>query len=394
MPDEWFLRIGEKEYGPADLPTLRDWLSDGRVLRENEARPAQSQTWIRAVDIPGLFSTTEAAAPVQRDPATPGRPLPGFFRICFDSVALYIKGFFSYLGLTLLVVVPSVLSQLTAAMLDKPGALDVSLRTLLAGAFSFCMLLLTMLAWPVYIAGIQILTADLAGQGHITFFEVLNRSLKVWPRVAVLCVVVYLAFAFWTILPMVVILFIGLGGPSVLSFFLILAIGGVQAWIFGRLFVNFLFWQQCAVLEETDVAGALRESKAVARSRYDLVWFKRPMWKGVFISSLWVLFVLILALPTVLPAFREYWHVINTNQSPQAVMEAMTKMPRSQGLEQVNMAISLFEAMLRPLCSESRSLLNLPGGAFGRSGRESRGSLTSRGFEKWDETELVPPSYG
>ena len=349
MMEQWFLRVSGKEYGPADLPTLRDWLSDGRILRDNEARLSDSETWIHAADIPGLFALAEPPPPQTSVSDRPGGPLPGFFRICFDSVALYIKGFFPYLGLTLLVIVPSLLSQMTAAMLETSGTVDVSLKTLLGGAFSLCMTLLTMLAWPVYIAGIQILTADLAGQSRITFFEVLNRALKVWPRVALLCLIVYLSFAFWTLLPMAVILFIGLGGPSIPSFFLILAVAVVQVWVFGRLFINFLFWQQCAVLEENDVAGALRESKAVARSRHDLRWYKRPLWKGVFVSSLWVLFVLVVSLPTILPAFRQYWHVVSTTQNPQALLQAMTNIPRNQGLEQLNLALGLVEAMLRPL---------------------------------------------
>ncbi len=349
MVEEWFLRVSGKEYGPADLPTLRDWLLDGRVLRENEARLSDSETWIRAADIPGLFGLAEPPPPQTGLSDRPMGPLPGFFRICFDSIALYIRGFFPYLGLTLLVTVPLLLSQMTAAMLETSGTVDVSLKTLLGGAFSLCMTLLTMLAWPVYIAGIQILTADLAGQSRITFFEVLNRALKVWPRVALLCIIVYGGFLLLTLFALGIAGLIETSPESLAIVLVALFLLALQVWLFGRFFTNVLFWQQCAVLEENDVAGALRESKALGRGRRDLTWYKRPLWKGVFISSLWILFMMILSLPTVLPVFQESWHVLTTNQNPQALMEAMTKMPRSPGVEQLNMALGLVEAMVRPL---------------------------------------------
>jgi len=348
MSDQWFLRVEDREYGPADLTMLREWKEDGRVLRENDARLDGSETWIPAAEIPDLFAPDLPGVPT----AVPGSPLapsPGFFRICFDTLALYINGFFPYLGLTLLVVVPSVLSQLTAAMLEGSAGVDASVRTLLGGAFSFCMLLLTMLAWPLYITGIQVLTADLARSGRMSFFEVLNRSLASWPRVALLCLIVYLSLGFWMLVPMGVVVLIWMGGPSILGGVLILAVGAVQVWVFGRLFVNFLFWQQCAVLEENGVRETLLRSKSFARSRGLLPWYKRPLWQGVFAASLWILFILVLSLPSLLPAFREYSRLVWITQDPKTLMEAMSKASQGQGLERLNFALSLVEAMLRPL---------------------------------------------
>lgn len=348
------MRVEGREYGPADLTMLHEWREDGRVLRENEARLEGTEAWIRASEIPGLFApAADLAIPPKLAPDLPPpvSPSPGFFRICFDTLALYIRGFFPYLGLTLLVVVPSVLSQLTAAMLEGSAGVDVSVRTLLGGAFSFCMLLLTMLAWPLYITGIQILTADLARNERVSFFEVLNRSLRFWPRVAILCLIVYFSLGFWTLLPMGVILVIAAGGPTALAFFAILGVAIVQVWVFSRLFINFLFWQQSAVLEENDVRGALRRSKSFARSRQELPWYKRPLWQGVLVSSLWVLFLVVLSLPTLLPAFHEYWRLISTTQNPQTLIEAMTKASQAQGqgLERLNFTLWLVEKMLQPL---------------------------------------------
>jgi hypothetical protein len=346
---QWFIRLAGNEYGPADLATLREWKEEGRVLSSNEARAANEQHWIRAGEIPGLFGAEPPPVPSAVESEENLPPPPGILRICFDTVVLYVRGFFPFLGLTLLIVIPSVLSQLTGALLEEPGAADLSSRSMLAAAFSFCMLLLTLAAWPLYLSGIQIVTSDLALGRSVGFLDTLNRSLKFWGRVATLCLFVYGAFAFWMILPMGVIILIALGGPSVLSFFLVLVVAAVQVWVVGRLFVNFLFWQQSAVLDEYDVPGALRESKFLARSGHQVPWYKRPLWQGVLISSLWFLFVLLLNLPSLMPAFREYLHLISTNQDPQTLLQSMSNLPKPHGIDRLNFALGLLEAMLRPL---------------------------------------------
>ena len=40
MPPEWIIRVGEKDYGPANLEMLREWKREGRVIAQNPARPA------------------------------------------------------------------------------------------------------------------------------------------------------------------------------------------------------------------------------------------------------------------------------------------------------------------------------------------------------------------
>src|SRR4029077_11703185 len=57
MTEQWIIRVQGKEYGPADLATLREWKADGRVLPANPARQADVEEahWKTAGDIPGLF---------------------------------------------------------------------------------------------------------------------------------------------------------------------------------------------------------------------------------------------------------------------------------------------------------------------------------------------------
>src|SRR6266571_9141646 len=63
MPEQWIIRVEGKEYGPADLATLREWKADGRVLPTNPARRVDVDLWKTAGDIPGLFRLE--APPVQ-----------------------------------------------------------------------------------------------------------------------------------------------------------------------------------------------------------------------------------------------------------------------------------------------------------------------------------------
>src|SRR5260370_23841902 len=61
MADEWIIRVAGDEYGPADLETLREWKTEGRLLPTNEARRADSDVdlWTTAADIPGLFESDD-----------------------------------------------------------------------------------------------------------------------------------------------------------------------------------------------------------------------------------------------------------------------------------------------------------------------------------------------
>jgi hypothetical protein len=348
MSQQWILRVASKEYGPAGLETLLEWKEDGRVLPENEVRRSDANVWMKAADISGLFESTAVAIPPRQiaGPAVAARSLR---QICVETIRIFGKGFFQFLGLTLLVAVPSICWQLTGAFLEASPNLDVDLRTLLTGTFGLCMLFLTLTAWPIYVAGIQILTAELAAGRRLGFFALLNEAVKFWPRVAFLSVFVFVAFVFWGALPLAIIYGIALGGPSVVSFFFALSLAVFQIWIVGRLFINFMFWQQAAVLENCAVAEALRVSKKLARSGRELAWYQRPLWRGALIFSLWTAFVIAINLPMIWPQFREYWHQVTTSQDPQALLRAMSAAPKPSGFDPVGLGFYLLQKFLRPL---------------------------------------------
>jgi hypothetical protein len=365
MPEEWIVQVEGREYGPVELQVLREWKEEGRVLATNPARRSDTGIWIKAGEIPGLFGSVVGLSDVVVAPPAAGT----LGRILARTLRIYRKGFFQFLCLTLLVIVPSACAQLTGAVLDTSPGVDADLRSLLAGGFGLCMLLLTLGLWPIYISGIQLLTAELNAGRSPGFFPVLNQALKFWLRVAVLCVFVYGSYLFWTILPIGLILILAVGAPSLGSFFLALVVLAFQVWIVGRLYINFMFWQQFAVLPGNDPGEALRNSKALARSQQEVIWYKRPLWRGVFIASLWFLFVLGLNLPLVWPALRIYFNQITVSQDVGALAQALAEHSRNHGANMLSFAISLFQGLLRPLLGIAFVLLYFDASSRGDEGR-------------------------
>jgi hypothetical protein len=353
MSEQWIIRVEGKEYGPAELATLREWKTEGRVLATNEARRVDVDLWSTAAKIPGLFEVAPPP-PVQVESshaavddggdraAEPAAPRPQA-KILAQTFRIYRQGFFQFLGLTLLVIGPSICAQLTGALVEATPNVDVDLRKLVEGAFAFCMLLLSIMLWPVYIAGIQIVTAQRAAGQRSGFLSILNEAVKYWPRVAFLCLFVYVCFAFWTILPLGIILALAFSAPSWPSIFLALLATTFQVWITGRLFVNFLFWQQFAVLDGCDVAESLRRSKELARSGKELPWFRRPMWRGVFIASLWCAFVFAIHWSLI----ETYFRIAATTSDPQTLVEALQNSAKSATT--LSLSLGLLQSVLRPL---------------------------------------------
>src|SRR2546423_12751798 len=159
MPEQWIIRVDGKEYGPADLTTLREWTAEGRVVPANDVRKPDGETWEKAAAIPGLF---QAEAPPLQTAAPELRTRISTKGLFPQTYGIYAQGFFKYLGLTLLVLGPSLLAHFTGAWLNTRSGAPTDVRTLLAVAFALCMLLIGFVLYFVYIAGIQILTAAFA----------------------------------------------------------------------------------------------------------------------------------------------------------------------------------------------------------------------------------------
>src|SRR5947199_476326 len=380
MAEQWIIRVGGKEYGPADLATLREWKTDGRVLPTNPARrvdvdsaavaiSAKEAPWKTAGDIPGLFQVepppVQARVEANASPArtvsragASGRIVaataatttskPPSRNILVETFRIYFRGFFQFFCLALLSVVPILCAELTIRFIDTAPGVNVDLRTLVAMAFGLCMLVLRIVLLPVYIAGIQILTAELATRQRIGFLSVLNGAVKYWPRVAGLGLFVYgvffllLLFAFGIAIMVVT-------SSTVLSIVIALGLLAFQVWLFGRFFINVLFWQQFTVLENANTNEALRESRRLARSGRDLPWYQRPLWRGALIVSLWVAFVLAITITPAWPMLRDYFVELTRTQDPQALLQKMNASLQTHGVNYPVLALSVLQRILQPL---------------------------------------------
>jgi hypothetical protein len=363
MAEQWIIRVQDKEYGPADIETLREWKTEGRLLPENEARPVaadlaptpeacgipQEQTlWTTAAEIPGLFSL--AAVPAAEHLAqSPLQEHRSFAQILAETFRVYRKGFIEFFSLALLAVLPSVFGQLANAWLQTAPTRSIDLRSAAAGAFGFCMMLLTILVWPIYIAGIQILTAEFAAGRRIGFIAALREAVKFWPRVAVLCIIVFVVFALLILFALGIAVMVAASASSLLLIFFALALLVLQVWMFGRFFINVLFWQQFAVLENAGVVDSLRQSRNLARSGRDLPWYQRPLWRGVFIASIWFAFVLAITLGPDWSTLLNYFNETMTTQDPQALLAKLTATQQAHGFDVFSLGLNLVQRILQPL---------------------------------------------
>ena len=379
MAEQWIIRVQGKEYGPADLATLHEWKADGRVLPVNPARQADVEEahWKTAGDIPGLFqveappvqtnveanasparTVTRAGASggIAADTAAPTISKPPSRNILVETFRIYFRGFFQFFCLSLLSIVPIVCAELASRFVDTAPGVNVDLRTLVAVAFGLCMLVLRIILVPVYIAGIQILTAELATGHRLGFFSVLNAAVKYWPRVAGLGLFVYGVF-FLLILFALGIAIMVVTSAALFSIVLALGLLAFQVWLFGRFFINVLFWQQVTVLENANVSEALRESRRLARSGRDFPWYQRPLWRGALIVSIWIAFALAIAVVAMWPRLAAEWPLVRDSfsqlgvaQDPQVVLQKMmASLPKNQAASFSELGLTVLQRILQPL---------------------------------------------
>jgi len=350
MSEEWIVRVHGKEYGPANLDTLREWKAEGRLLPANDARRANVDLWITAGEIPELFSVTpsvEVVTQLTEPPVQVSRR--SFNQILAETFQIYRKGFFEFLGLVLLVLLPSICSQLTTAFVQPPQGSNVDVRSVLAAGFAFLTFILSIVLWPVYIGGIQILTAEIARGQRPGLIVVLNQAVRFWPRIAALCIFVYSVFFLLIVFGFVIGAIALAGASALLLIFFALTLLILQVWMFGRFFVNVLFWQQFTVLENAGFIDALRDSRNLARSGRDLPWFQRPLWRGTLIASLWFAFVLAVRLGPEWATLQNYFVQFVTTQDPQTLLQKLTEAQQARGFDLLAFTLGILEKVLQPL---------------------------------------------
>jgi hypothetical protein len=297
-----------------------------------------------------LFDVEAVVPPAERPTQAP-LPVPrrSFGQILAATFQIYRKGFFQFLGLTLLVLLPSVCSELTTALMQTMRGSEGDLRVLAAGAFAFLMFVLSLAMKPIYIAGIQILAVEFAGGRRPGLVAALNDAVRFWPRVAALCIFVFGVFFLLMVFGLIVAGIALAGASSLLAVLFALALLVLQVWMFGRFFVNVLFWQQFAVLENAGFIDSLRESRDLARSGRDLPWFQRPLWRGACIASIWFAVVLAITFVAQWGTVHQYFHLLLTTQDPQVLLRQMTEAQKATGFNISAFALGIVEKILQPL---------------------------------------------
>ncbi len=353
MSDQWIVRVEGKEYGPVDADELCAWREDGRLIRSNEVRAAGDERWFPAAELPEVFGDDPAPA---LEPALV-RQESSLGALLAETWRIYRTRFGQFIGLSALVVVPSVCAQLSSAAAAPNGELD--LRTALAGLFNFCMIVASLIGWPLYIGGLQILTNAAANDLPVSLGESVGRAAKFWWRVAILCVLVYGAFFLLLVLAFAILVLVVAGPPSLSVVFVALGLLIFQVWMFGRVFINFLFWQQAAVLEDVGVTDSLRRSKEIAHSRRELPWWRRPKSRGAILASIWFLLATALSIGPEWSTLTAYFNALMTTHDPQALMQSITASAQTNGLAIGPLVLGVVQAVLRPLLGISFVLLYL-----------------------------------
>jgi energy-coupling factor transporter transmembrane protein EcfT len=187
----------------------------------------------------------------------------------------------------------------------------------------------------------------------------LNDAVRFWARVAVLCIFVYGVFFLLIVFGFLIAAMIVAGSSSVFMILLALALLCLQVWMFGRFFVNVLFWQQFAVLENAGVIDSLRGSRSLARNGRELPWFQRPKWRGVFIASLWFAFVLVIALLSEWTTLQHSFNELMTTQDPQMLLQKLTEAQQVHGFDAFTFALGILQKILQPLIGIAFVLLYL-----------------------------------
>jgi hypothetical protein len=376
VEEEWIVRVEGKEYGPVETDALREWRREGRLIPANELRRVGDERWICAGELPEVFGDAEPAAPPPRD----FERARTWRQIFAETFRIYRRGFVRFMLFGLLTSVPMFVLQWTFPKIPLPdltsgasGAIPVPILP----PISVAMLVLLILVWPVSAAGFQIVAGDVLRGRPCSIGVQFSAALRYWSRMLAAGLLVYGSYFFWFFVPLAaMIAFIGSGNPLLASLMIFL-LGGFMVYMNARLFINFLFWQQTAVLGAHPPLAALRESKELARSVPEAPRLERPLYRGAIIASVWLLLLLVLTFGVQLPFMLARFVGI---ENPEQAMALMQKAAQSQTPDALMIAADITTAainlLLRPLLAVAFVVLYYD--AKARSGRMNDEEIHSR----------------
>jgi hypothetical protein len=346
MPESWIVRVADKEYGPVDFDTLLEWKREGRVLPTNEVRREAEAAWITASEIPGLFEPPPLP-PSDRHLLARRRTVGEIIR---DSFRIYRAAFLPFFCLALLTAIPTFAFELTSpvyGIFPRNPSVTALTSAKIVALFSAVLLLVN---WPIFLAGIQIASLDVLEGRSVRLGDLLRRAINFFPRFVRIGLIVYGSYFLWTAIPVLAILSLASPEPSIPALLLAVLLLSVLVVMLGRLWVNFLFWQQSAVVSNLDGAAAIAESKTLARSQRRARKSDRPFWRGALLASLWLVLVLGLSSGAEVLVVLSKLQNVSTPEQVLALVQKMeaAKTPDAMLIASAALA-SLVHALLRPI---------------------------------------------
>jgi hypothetical protein len=152
---------------------------------------------------------------------------------------------------------------------------------------------------------------------------------------------------------------------------LYLLVGAFMIYMIGRLFINFLFWEQTAALGDESALLALRESKELARCASDAPRMDRPLYRGVIVASVWLLLLLVVLMVVQFPFMLVRLSGIENPEQAVALMQTLAEAKSRDPLMIASDVVSaLVNLVLRPLMAASFIVLYYD--AKARAGRDER----------------------
>jgi hypothetical protein len=304
MPDQWMVRVEGREYGPVDEDELREWKAEGRLIPQNEIRRVGEERWFPAGELPEIFAA-------EIDSAQPSEPPDLIIRrrtwreIFGETVRIYRDGLGRFVFFGLLTAVPMFVLQWYFPRVPLPDFSSGigSMPAVSVPPICLVMLLLTVLLFPLSTAGFQFVADDVLRGRRRSLWEQFSAAVAIYGRMLSAGLLVYGSYFFWSVIPFTTMIAVLASGVSVFSIFLYLAIGAFMMYMIGRLFINFLFWEQTATFGDGGSSAllALRESKELARSVPEAPRSERPLYRGAAVAALWLVVLLVVLIAVQMP---------------------------------------------------------------------------------------------
>lgn len=349
------VRVEGKEYGPVDEDDLREWKTEGRLIRQNEVRRVGDDRWFPAGELPEIFADDQPAQSFEPpDLVVRRRTWPEIYR---ETIRIYRAGFWRFMLFGLLTAVPMFALQWYFPKVPLPdlssGTME-SMPAVTVPPICWLMFALVILVWPVSTAGFQYVADDVLRGRQRSFSDQFAAALNRFGRMLSTGLVAYASYFFWFFVPLTAMVALLAGGLSVFSLLLYLLIGAFMIYMNARLFINFLFWEQTAAFGENGALLSLRESRELARCAPEAPRLERPLYRGAIIASVWVLLLLFLLIAVQFP-----FTLIRLSgaENPEQAMALMKSLAEAKTPDTLMIAADVVSAVvnliLRPLLAIS-----------------------------------------